>query len=190
MNSPLILASTSSYRQNLLRQAQIPFEAHPPDVNEDEYKKLNLSPFDLVRTLSTVKAQSLRSSYPDRWILGSDQTMVFEDQVLSKPGSPKANKDLLLKLQGKSHLLMTGAYLSAPEGGSSIYFLEVATMRMKPLTPEQIDEYVETDKAWDCAGGYKFEATGHTLFESVDVSDPLSIQGLPIQQIREWWESL
>lgn len=190
MTDSIILASTSTYRQNLLREAQIPFEAHPPLLDEAEFKSQKLSPFDLVRTLSTLKAQSLRPAFPDRWILGSDQALVFDSKVLSKPGSPEANIGLLMELQGQSHLLMTGAYLSSPSEAGSTYLLEVAIMKMKPLSEEQIRRYVESDKAWDCAGGYKYESMGHTLFESVEVHDPLSIQGLPIKQIQEWWASV
>lgn len=191
MSGPqLVLASTSPFRAALLRAAKIPFLAQAPNVSEDEYKAQGLSPFDLVRTLSRLKAQSLREAHPEAWILGSDQAAVLGDEVLSKPGSAEANIRMLSKLQGRSHQLMTGAYLLAPPGQRSTELMEVATLAMRQLSPEEIAAYVERDQPWECAGGYKFEQTGHTLFQRVSTEDLESIQGLPIKQIKEWWAGL
>ena len=189
MTSPLVLASTSPFRAALLTSAQVPFVAQAPKISEEKFKDQGLSPLDLVRTLARLKAESLRPEHPEARILGSDQAAVLRGEVLSKPGTPENNIQQLLKLQGKSHQLMTAAYLLAPPGQRSTELVEVATLQMRPLTLQEISDYVQKDQPWDCAGGYMFEKSGHQLFEKVDTQDPASIQGLPLQQIVEWWKS-
>lgn len=186
----LVLASTSRFRAELLTEFQIPFVAAAPDVNEGEVKAEGLSPFDLVSKLSYLKAHSLRQQFPQQWILGSDQAAVFQGEVLSKPGDRETNIKQLQTLQGQTHQLMTGAYLLAPPGEGSIQLMEVAQLTMRPLTLAEIESYVDRDQPWDCAGGYKFEASGHQLFDKVEAEDFKAIQGLPIEQIAHWWRKL
>ena len=118
---PLILASTSKYRGALLAQLGFPFESIAPGVDEDQFKQIGLNPADLALKLSEMKAHSVATLRPDACIIGSDQVCHLDGQILGKPGSFEKARDQLLRMQGKTHELLTAVTVIGP--GNQFTFL-------------------------------------------------------------------
>jgi len=178
---PLILASTSKYRKALLSQLGWSFEAHSPDVDEDAYKSSSLSPQTLALTLSELKARAVFELNQGSCVIGSDQVCTVEGSTLSKPGTKEKALEQLLLLQGRSHELITSVTLIYPGGMKS--FSNVTRLHMRELSSEEIIRYLEVDSPYDCAGSYKLEARGITLFEKIEMEDHTAIIGLPLIQL-------
>ncbi len=179
----LVLASTSRYRKELLARLRVPFEAVDPDVDEDAYKDLGLSPQHLVRSLAEAKARAAGRLRPDSLIVGGDQCASLDGHVLGKPGSFAGSVDQLTMLAGRTHLLVTALCLFNPTTGQCNTVVDVHEMTMRPLDREQIRRYVELDRPMDCAGSYKLESLGVALFEHVAGSDPTAIVGMPLMRL-------
>lgn len=177
MNPQFVLASTSRYREELLLRLAVPFRALKPGVDEEKEKDPRLTPRELAEKLAELKARSLAA--PDRLVLGGDQLVSFEGRILGKPGTPAKAVEQLTALSGKTHELITAICLIKPDG-SALRHTDVARIRFKPLTREQIVKVVELDDPVDCAGAYKFEKHGIALVEELQAADFTAIQGLPL----------
>lgn len=177
----LILASTSRYRRALLEQLGLPFEALPPQYEEEH--DLALPPEELVVELARRKARSLAATCPDALILGSDQLAELDGAILGKPGTRERAVAQLLRMQGRTHRLLTGVALHDAARGVTETALAVHVMRMRPLTPPQAEAYVRADEPVDCAGSYKVESRGIALFEAMEGDDHTGIVGLPLTRV-------
>lgn len=177
----LVLASTSPYRREQLATLGIPFEVAAPDYEEE--KDLDLAPEELVVRFARAKAESLGRRYPDALIIGSDQAPVFHGRILGKPGSEEAARAQLARLAGRTHRLLTAVALFSPAQSRCVSELDVARMRLRPLTQEQIRAYVAVDRPLDCSGSYKTEALGVVLFEEMRTQDPTALVGLPLLRL-------
>lgn len=193
----LILASTSQYRRAQLDALGIDYIAVAPGVDEETLKDHTLSPTELARLLAAAKAQSLKAGYPDDIIIGGDQLVAFNGQILGKAGSPEQAAKQLLSMAGQWHELITALYMVIPQeiltrqGHAQEHFDDVITTRVliRPLTPEQAKSYVEQDKSWDCAGSYKIERGGYKIIERLECEDHSAIVGLPLQKLcQHLWE--
>jgi septum formation protein len=178
MPFPLILASTSKYRQELLSQLGRSFEACAPDFDEDLLKDKGLPPADLSRVLARHKCLAVFNMHKDSCVIGSDQVCVLGERILSKPKTEAKAFEQLNQLQGKSHELITSVCIAYPNG--LIEFSNHTNLKMRELNEDQIRRYIEADKALDCAGSYKLESRGITLFESIKMTDHTAIIGLPL----------
>jgi septum formation protein len=178
---PLVLASTSRYRGELLARLGVPFLAAAPDCDEDAYKARGLSPRELAETLALAKAESLRAAYPDAAILGGDQLAAIDDAILGKPGSGAAACAQLARLAGRTHTLITATALIAP--GRVLRHTDVTHLTMRALSSAQIERYVAVDQPLDCAGSYKLERLGIALFSRIESADHTAIVGLPLLAI-------
>jgi septum formation protein len=179
---PLILASTSKYRGELLSQLGLPFTAVAPGVDEDAYKTYGISPLELSRELAFRKAEAVFERYPHALVIGSDQVCTLEGEILSKPGTVAKAIAQLLKMQGKHHELVTAVCLMMPH--KKICFENRTRLYMRQLTEESVREYVQLDSPLDCAGSYKLESRGIKLFEKIEMDDHTSIIGLPLIQLN------
>ena len=179
---PLILASTSKYRQQLLAQLGISFTAIAPDFNEDLLKDKGLAPAELSKELAKNKAISVFNHHPESCVIGSDQVCVVGNQILSKPKTTEKAIEQLLHLQGQSHELMTSVCLLFP--GGQIQFTNQTSLTMRKLSEEEIIRYVKADQPLDCAGSYKLESLGIKLFESLSMTDHTAIIGLPLIELN------
>jgi septum formation protein len=178
---PLILASTSRYRQALLSQTGWTFEAFSPDVDESVFKSSGLSPHELALTLAKLKAKAIFDKHPTACVIGSDQVCSLGSTILSKPGNREVAHAQLQSMQGKSHELLTAVTLIYPGGEKS--FINKTTLHMRRLLSEEIGRYLDHDLPFDCAGSYKLESRGITLFEKIEMDDHTSIIGLPLIQL-------
>jgi septum formation protein len=175
----LVLASTSAYRRELLERLGVPFTAVAPSCDEDALKDPALAPAALAVHLAREKARSLAASWPDAHILGADQLVDLEGEVLGKPGSREGALAQLTRLAGRSHRLVTAFALARPDGSLAEH-LDVHTLHMRALSPAELERYVAADRPLDCAGSYKIEARGIALFERIEGADFTAITGLPL----------
>jgi septum formation protein len=178
--APLILASTSRYRRELLSRLGVPFTAVAPAIDEEVLKDAARSPGDLAVYLAEAKARSLASLYPDAVILGSDQTCACEGRQLHKPGSLEAARKQLAQLAGKTHELHTAICIVTPGGQQATTHLDTTRLTMRPLTADEIERYLVADEPWDCVGSYKLECRGIALFDAIESQDHTAITGLPL----------
>lgn len=187
MSSPhLILASTSSYRAELLSRLEIPFDCAAPPYDESASADLwgELAPRDFALHLARGKAQSLRDTHGQAWLLAADQIAVLAGdansaRLLGKPGTEERAVDQLCLLAGHTHELITAVVLLAPDGAESIaYDHHHLTMRSFPRAEAQ--RYVQRHKPLDCAGSYRIEDAGIALFERIEGEDFTGIIGLPL----------
>ena len=178
---PLILASTSSYRTELLKQLGWEFTNQKPDTDEESFKKLGLSPDDLALKLSQEKARSVFKNFSQSVVIGSDQVCTMNKKIFSKPGNKEKALEQLLSLQGKEHELITAVTVCSPVKEFS--FINKTILKMRILDEHSIKSYLDKDQPYDCAGSYKLESHGIKLFEFINMSDHTSIIGLPLIQL-------
>lgn len=180
----LILASTSKYRQELLGRLNLPFQAISPGVDEEPFKSLDLSPKDLAQKLAFEKASAVAQKFPGAVVIGSDQVAAIKSKILDKPGDHQTATNQLSFLSGKEHVLLTAVCICYD--GKTIEFLDETTLAMKQLSASQIDRYLKYDQPYDCAGSYKIESLGISLFESIDCADFNAITGLPLLKLSKY----
>ncbi|MGH8442721.1 MAG: Maf family protein [Nevskiaceae bacterium] len=178
--SPLILASTSRYRAELLRRLQLPFEAIAPGT--PEVAQPGETPANLAQRLARTKAQDVAARHPGRWVLGSDQVPSFDGRVLDQPGNRDAGLEQLLACSGRSVVFYTAAALVA--GGRVHEQLDTTIVRFRTLTAAEAGRYLDAEPAYDCAGTFKVEGLGISLFEAVETRDPTALIGLPLIAVR------
>ena len=178
--NPLLLASTSRYRKELLARLGVPFEAVAPGT--DETPQADEAPTALAVRLARAKAQDVAARHPGRWVLGSDQVPAFDGRVLGKPGSRDHGLAQLLACSGKSVAFHTAAALVV---GRAVYeHLDTTTVRFRTLTADEAGRYLDAEPAYDCAGTFKVEGLGISLFEAIDSTDPTALIGLPLIGVR------
>ncbi len=184
----LVLGSSSVYRKNLLSRLGFPFLTYKPDVDEDSWKEKKLSPLNLSKELAIAKAQDVLKHYPDCLILGSDQVAEVDGIILGKPLDEKNHEIQLKLLSGKTHSLWTAVALVT--NTQVISWVQHTQLRMRALTDLEIKSYVQRREALDCAGGYKIESFGISLFDKIETDDPTAIEGLPLltlaQELRKF----
>ena len=177
---PFVLASTSRYRRALLDQLGLAYQAAPPRYEEDH--SLPLTAEQMVVRFARGKAESLAEQYPNALLVGSDQLAALDDTVLTKPGSAERAVEQLMTLAGRSHRLLTAVALHVPPSHTS-HRLVTTRMTMRPLTAALARAYVEHDRPIDCAGSYRVESLGPTLFDSMDGPDHTAIVGLAVTAV-------
>jgi septum formation protein len=184
--TPMVLASTSPYRRELLEKLGIPFKTQAPKFDEETLKKNIADPINLAQTLARLKAESLATL--DNCVIGGDQVVALENEILGKPGSFEKACAQLTKMQGRKHRLVTALHVI--HRGDHYPLLDITEIEMRSLSPEQIQAYVRRDQALDCAGSYKIEKSGMTLMKQMKSQDFSSIQGLPLIQLTDLLISL
>jgi len=183
----VVLASTSTYRRQLLERLHIPFEAINPGVDETPFQERKISAIDLTQTLAQTKAHAVRQTHPHDIVIGCDQCVTIDDLVLGKPGSADIAMEQLAMLSGRTHKLDTALCLLHPPTGepnpTEMVSVDVHEITMRRLNRCQIRRYVELDQPIDCAGSYKIESLGIALFERVSGTDPTAIMGMSLMRL-------
>lgn len=179
---PLILASGSRYRAQLLARLQLPFESLAPDL--DETPQPGETAAALTRRLARAKAQALAARYPQRWVLGSDQSASLDGATLGKPGTQELAVEQLLALSGRSVEFHTAVAFAHSASGALYEDHDVTTVRLRTLSRAQVERYLAAEPAYDCAGSFKCEGYGIALFESIRSDDPSALIGLPLIAVR------
>ena len=176
--NPLILASTSPYRRMLLERFGLPFETVRPQASEDHLA--GETPTDRAMRLAMAKAEEVAGRYPGAVVIGSDQVAASGHKVLDKPGDAVTCRSQLATLSGTDARFHTACAVVGPAGSVRLVHLDTTTVFFRQLTAKEIERYVEREKPFDCAGGFKAEALGITLFESIESKDPTALIGLPL----------
>ena len=184
----LVLASTSPYRAELLARLGVPFTVAAPSCDEEALKQQISDPAALACHLAELKARSVGQQRAGAFVLGGDQVVALDGDILGKPHTREAALAQLKRLRGRSHKLLTAICLIAPDGGIRSH-LDEHTLSMRPLSDAALERYVQADSPLDCAGSYKIEARGIALFSRVDGEDFTAIPGLPLITLCDWLSS-
>ena len=174
----LVLASTSPYRRMLLEKLGIPFECAAPEV--DETPQPGESPRHLVTRLAKEKAQSLAARYPSHLIIGSDQVCVLDGEITGKPHTEENACQQLLRARGTIVTFYTGLALYNSATGHLQTECEPFDVHFRHLSDKEIEGYVRKENPLQCAGSFKSEGLGITLFERLEGRDPNTLVGLPL----------
>jgi septum formation protein len=185
---PIVLASSSKYRRELLQRLVPEFRWQSPDVDEDSFLFSGVVPESLAAILAGAKAEAVAKNHPDAVVIGSDQLADLNGEILGKPGSRDAAIAQLTRMSGQSHRLITAVCVIAPE--SRFDLLHITTLTMRRLSREEIERYVDRDQPIDCAGSYKIECLGISLFDHIETTDFTSIMGLPLIPLGKHLRSL
>ena len=179
LHKPLILASASPRRQEILTQADLEFIVHPAHT---EWAPDGLTPYDRVRELARSKATEVSRLYPDSLILGSDTMVVLENRALGKPRDEQDAVAMLLSLQGRTHQVMTGVWLIETDGqGGTVKedgFTDVTEVDFYAFSANEAEEYVSTGEPMDKAGAYGIQGKGMRFVSGIR-GDYFTVMGLP-----------
>lgn len=186
---PLLLASSSPYRRELLERFGLPFETASPDI--DESPRPGDSPEQLATRLAESKARALANQYPQHWIIGSDQVACLPDgTLLSKPASHEQAASQLQRSSGQTVQFLTGLTLLDPSADRAQAHCERFSVQFRELSEEEIEGYLNKEQPYDCAGSFRMEGLGITLFKAMEGRDPNSLIGLPLialnDMLRNW----
>ena len=182
---PLILASSSRIRAQLLEAAGLAFIAEPPGLDENTMRQAisgeaRLGPEDVAEVLARAKAEAVSDLAPEAIVIGADQVLSLDDRILTKPETMAAARSQLLDLSGKTHSLHTAVALART--GETVWAMsQTSTLHMRALSPEFIGRYLAAagDEVLSSVGAYQLEGIGVQLFDKID-GDYFSILGLPL----------
>ena len=175
---PLVLASSSSFRKELLERLHLPFTTDSPDI--DESQLIGESPETYVKRLSLEKAQTVATRHKDSLIIASDQCSVLNGNIHGKPGNHESAIQQLLESSGKRVSFLTGLCVLDAKTGNYELDLIPYHVQFRTLTVDEVDRYLLIEKPYNCAGSFKSEGLGVTLFESMEGPDPSALIGLPL----------
>ena len=194
MINKIILASRSGVRKKILNQNGINCEVIPANVDEDQIKesllKEKASPELISKNLAELKANKVSEKKNDYLVLGADSVVDLNGELISKPANRKEAFDILQKLNGQKHQLISSVCIS--KNGSMIWnFTDASTLTMKQLNSDEIKSYLAKirDKELYDYGVYQIEANGRSLFSKIE-GDEDTIMGLPVKQIKEYLNTL
>ena len=194
MSKKIILASKSEVRKKILYLNNIFCEVMPANVDEDSIKESMLeekvTPKIISQNLAEVKANKVSQKKPEEIVLGADSVIDLDGELISKPTTRDEALNILKKLNGKKHQLVSSVCIS--KNGSMIWnFTDAATLTMKKLNLDEIKSYLTKirDKELFAYGVYQIEADGRSLFSEIK-GDEDTIMGLPVKQIREYLKTL
>ena len=177
MTAEVTLASTSPFRRELLERLGIPFVTAAPDVNETP--QVNETPENLVRRLSEDKARAVAASHRGL-IIGSDQVATTGNNILGKPGTHQRAFEQLQGLSGKRVTFHTGLCLLNTETSEAQLDVIPFIVKFRQLGDDRIERYLQQEQPYNCAGSFKSEGLGITLFEYMEGTDPTALIGLPL----------
>ena len=178
---PLILASASPRRADLLRQLDLDFDVVPADVPEvfDDH----LTPLELCQLNAHRKARAVAKKIPDALVMGADTLVFLDRKIFGKPADMAAAREMLLQLQGRTHQVVTGVSLIQLRTHSERIFAVSTDVMFRPLTVEQVDRYLARVNPLDKAGAYAIQESGEWIIS--EIAGSLSnVVGLPIEDVE------
>ncbi|MGD0744615.1 MAG: nucleoside triphosphate pyrophosphatase [Verrucomicrobiota bacterium] len=179
---PLILASASPRRAELLRQLKLNFRVVPGGAPEMAHE--HLSPWELCQLNAHRKARSVAKKIPDALVLGADTLVFIDDEIMGKPANLGEAKRMLMRLQGRTHQVVTGASLIHLRAHRERTFAVSTDVTFRPLTAEQINDYLSKMNPLDKAGAYAIQEHGDLIVSEISGSFS-NVVGLPIERVGE-----
>ncbi|MDA7705575.1 Maf family nucleotide pyrophosphatase [Rickettsiales bacterium] len=169
MTKEIILASTSFIRKKILQDLNINFTVIAPIFDEEKSKEkiAHLNIYDQVNFLAKNKALSISKKYPNAMVIGSDQICELGGEIISKSKDREDAINQLIKLNNKKHIQNNSIFIYQNSSIIASHY-EIAKLKMKNLTQQEIINYVDQDQSWGSAGSYKFEENGYKLFEEIE----------------------
>lgn len=175
---PLILASTSPYRRELLQRLRVPFDTVPPGV--DENPSVGERPRELACRLALAKARAVAVQHPGAVVIGSDQVAELNGEALGKPLVHAVAVQQLRRLRGQTVVFHTAVAVVCLSNGFEKTDLAEVTVQFRDLGDAEIETYLRAEKPYDCAGSAKSEGLGIVLLEAIHNDDPTALIGLPL----------
>ncbi|HZA96759.1 MAG TPA: Maf family nucleotide pyrophosphatase [Burkholderiaceae bacterium] len=175
---PIVLASTSRYRRELLERLRFPFQVEAPDVDESAFPSETAR--ETALRLARAKAAAVAARFPLAIVIGSDQTVDAGGGSFDKPMSHDAALRQLQLLQGRSAIFYTALAVIGPSPDSIQLDFVPTTVKFKSLAKEKLEAYLQADQPYDCAGAAKIESLGIALIDAVESTDPTALIGLPL----------
>jgi len=177
----LVLASASARRRELLTSVGVPFIVDPADI--DERRRSGESPLEYARRMAEAKAQSVRRRHPSDIVLGADTVVVVDDMILGKPATPEDAADMLARLSGRAHNVLTGVAIEWPAGARS--FVETTRVWFRDLDAGEITSYVASGEPMDKAGAYAIQGLANRFVTRVEGSF-VNVVGLPVAAVLQF----
>lgn len=177
-NRKLILGSTSTYRRDLLSRLRIPFSVESPHV--DETPKPGEPPAELALRLALAKAQAVAQRFPDCVVIGSDQVADLDGHSLGKPGTHERAVAQLRQMQARTVIFQTAIAVVCLQSGFCQQALAPVKVRFRALADDEIENYLQIEQPYDCAGSAKSEGLGIVLLDAIENDDPTALVGLPL----------
>ncbi|RST54905.1 Maf family protein [Variovorax sp. DXTD-1] len=178
MQRPLILASTSRYRRELLNRLHLPFDVQPPEV--DETALPGETPRELAERLALEKARAVAARFPEAVVIGSDQVADLAGEALGKPGDHARATAQLCKMRGQTLIFQTAVAVVCQATGFVERDLAPVRVVFRDLSDAAIERYLQAEQPYDCAGSAKSEGLGIALLSAIDSDDPTALVGLPL----------
>jgi MAF protein len=177
----LVLGSSSPYRKALLEKLDLSFDCDSPDIDETPLK--DEQPKDMVARLAKAKAQAIAQRHPQSIIIASDQCATLDGHIIGKPGNHEGAIEQLKNASGRTMTFYTS--LCVFNAGTNQYkeTVEPFYVYFKELTDGQIENYLKKEEPYNCAGSFKSEGLGISLFERLEGNDPNTLIGLPLIQL-------
>ena len=175
---PLILGSTSRYRQDLLKRLGLPFSVEAPGV--DETPLPDEPPAALAQRLALAKARAVATRHPEAVVIGSDQVADLHGLALGKPGSHERAVAQLRQMRGQTVQFQTALAVVCQATGMERGDLAVVNVVFRELSDAEIERYLRIEQPYDCAGSAKSEGLGIALLDRIDNDDPTALVGLPL----------
>jgi len=183
----LVLASTSPFRKALLERLQVNFHCDSPEIDESPLAGEAVT--DMVVRLAKLKAEAVAEKYQNALVIGSDQSAVLDDEILSKSGNFDNAVRQLQRASGKRIVFQTGLCLLNTATGNLQTACVPYTVVFKPLTQGMIENYLKKEQPYNCAGSFKSEGLGIALFEKFEGEDPNALIGLPLIKLISMLEN-
>ncbi|MEO8740610.1 MAG: Maf family nucleotide pyrophosphatase [Casimicrobiaceae bacterium] len=181
--SPLILASSSIYRKELLQRLGVPFSVVVPAIDETPHP--GEAPAEVTLRLAVAKARAVAATHPDALIIGSDQVAEFAGEPVGKPRDRDQALAMLRRMQGQSIVFHTAlALFNAATGRLQTALVDVSTT-FRTLDDAALAAYVDRDQPYDCAGAMRVETLGIVLCTRVASDDPTALIGLPLIRLTD-----
>ncbi len=185
---PIILASSSPWRRQILERVNLSFVCHSPDI--DESALLGESAPVLVARLSLAKATAVAEHYPDGLIIGSDQVAEHEGEIIGKPGGHEAAVRQLQRMSGSVITLYSGVVLYDAAGGDFQSAVEPFAVEFRELDDDLIERYLKAEQPYQCCGSLKAEGPGIALLKNLKGDDPNALIGLPLIRLIDMLKNL
>lgn len=178
----LILASSSPRRRQLLQEAGYPFDVVEPPIGEPQEETDDLSPTELAEAWAYFKARTVQQNNPDRWVLAADTIVAAGGQILGKPADANQARFMLEHLSDTRHCVISGVALLGKKD-KRILSSDTTYITMKPMSTEEIDQYVESGEWVGKAGAYAIQETADRFIENVEGSFT-NVVGLPMELVE------